>query len=65
MTIMPGHRVQCDTCLTVVILQAKDSRQWGAELQAKGWIARQSVRGKYDYRHACELCANLKKERQQ
>ena len=57
MTVLPGHRVQCDTCLAVVILQAKDSRQWGAELMGKGWVARQAHRGRYDFRHACSLCA--------
>ena len=33
MTRLRAHRIQYDRCLTVVVLQAKDSQQWGEELQ--------------------------------
>ena len=36
MTRLPAHRIQCDRCLTVVVLQAKDSAQWGEELHSMG-----------------------------
>jgi hypothetical protein len=40
MTMLPLQRVQCDRCLSVIVLAAKRSDHWGAELQAANWIAR-------------------------
>jgi hypothetical protein len=57
MTRLPAHRIQCDRCLTVVVLQAKDSAQWGEELHSMGWVAR-PYRGGMDYRHACRMCSD-------
>ena len=55
MTVLQNNRVQCDTCLTVHVLCAKSSDDWGAGLFDDGWIAR-LLGGRY--RHACRLCAN-------
>jgi hypothetical protein len=41
----------------VVVLQAKDSAQWGEELHSMGWVAR-PYRGGMDYRHACRMCSD-------
>jgi hypothetical protein len=56
MTVLPLHRIQCDRCLETIVLMAKHSDEWGAELDAAGWRARPS-RG-LAYRHACRLCAD-------
>jgi hypothetical protein len=56
MTRLPAQRVQCDRCLTVHVLAAKRSDQWGEELHDLGWTAR-PIRGGLDYRHACRMCA--------
>ena len=57
MTRLPAQRVQCDRCLTVHVLAAKRSDQWGEELHDLGWIAR-PIRNGLDYRHACRMCAD-------
>lgn len=57
MTRLPAHRVQCDRCLTVIVLASKRADYWGEELHAAGWVAR-PIRGGLDYRHACAMCAN-------
>lgn len=55
MTVLAHGHVQCDTCLSIHVLQAERSDQLGAELYANGWRAR-PIRGRY--RHACPLCAD-------
>jgi hypothetical protein len=57
MTALPRQRIQCDRCRTVVVLTAKRSDHWGAELQAANWVARPTRSGGA-YRHACALCAD-------
>jgi len=55
MTVLSSPRVQCDRCLTVIVLAKKRSDHWGAELHDANWVAR-PMRGS-GYRHACALCA--------
>jgi hypothetical protein len=57
MSILPLQRVQCDRCLSVFVLTAKRSDQWGAELFDAGWRAR-PIRGSGVYKHACQICAS-------
>ena len=40
MTMLSFQRVQCDRCLTVIVLAAKRSDHWGEELHGLGWVAR-------------------------
>ena len=55
MTVLPLHRVQCDTCRTVLVLVSQKSEHWGEEMHAAGWTAR-PIGGRY--RHACRYCAD-------
>ena len=54
MSILPLGRIQCDTCRSVHVLTASNSKHWGSELYDAGWRAR-LIKGRY--KHACSICA--------